>query len=137
MTGNIDGIKTLLESSTGQKADMFDFNKFLPISTFNDFVKAHGKDNEKLQRELDDFNRLMSSVQMSLNEKASQDDLRNFETIFGSKLEETKIFFSRRYPDKLDVNKTFKYLETQIKQLIEMCSKKSEKADSWLISVII
>ena len=40
----------------------------------------------------------------------------------------------KKFADKIDTNKTFKYLDSQIKYLTEVFIKKSDRNDNWLIA---
>ena len=41
---------------------------------------------------------------------------------------------SKRYADKIDTSKSIKYLDTQIKHIIEVYIKKMDKGESWLLA---
>ena len=52
-----------------------------------------------------------------------------------NRLEDIKIGISKKFADKNETNKTIKYLDSQIKHIIDYFIKKSEKpGDSWLIA---
>ena len=51
-----------------------------------------------------------------------------------SKMEDLKISFAKRFADKNEVNRVTKYLDQQIKNIIQIYIKKIEKGDNWLLS---
>ena len=51
-----------------------------------------------------------------------------------SKLEELKLYCNRRFADKVDTSKSIKYLDAQIKHIVDVYIKRMEKGDNWLLA---
>lgn len=49
-------------------------------------------------------------------------------------IDELKAFAIKKFADKFETSKNFKFIETKIKMVMELVTKKSEKADSWLLA---
>jgi hypothetical protein len=60
--------------------------------------------------------------------------MKNLEEILLSKVEELKINSHRKFAEKNDTQKNIKYLDTQIKYIIDVYIKKMEKGDNWLLA---
>ena len=50
------------------------------------------------------------------------------------KLEENRLLNIKKFSDKNDTSKNIKFLDTQIKHIIDVYIKKIEKGDNWLIA---
>ena len=49
-------------------------------------------------------------------------------------MDEIKVITVKKFADKTEVSKNIRYLDTQIKHIMEMFSKKNDKGDNWLIA---
>ncbi len=65
---------------------------------------------------------------------ASENDLRNMEQSFISLLEELKIYFTKKYLDKNEAQKSLKLIELQLKQIIETGTFNNRDSDNWLLA---
>ena len=121
-------------SIPGVQGTIFDQTKYLEVASFNDFLKAYQKDQNRIKGELDDLRKLIRDLSEILKTKASEEDMRNFETLINSKLEELKLYCNRRFADKVDTSKSIKYLDAQIKHIVDVYIKRMEKGDNWLLA---
>ena len=69
-----------------------------------------------------------------LKNKATFKDLKNLEDTLMSKLEELKLSSIKQFADKIDITKTIKYLEQQIKQVVDSNTSRGNKNESWLLA---
>lgn len=111
-----------------------DNTKSLDVNSFNEFKKTIKKDLELLGELRDDVTKKMEVIASSIKSKASEEDLRNLEEIFFGKLEEFKINSNRKFADKTETVKNIKYLDAQIKYIIDTYIRRMEKGDNWLIA---
>ena len=121
-------------SIPGVQGTIFDQTKYLEVASFNDFLKTYQKDQNRIKGELDDLRKLVRDLSEILKTKASEEDMRNFETLINSKLEELKLYCNRRFADKVDTSKSIKYLDAQIKHVVDVYIKRMEKGDNWLLA---
>jgi hypothetical protein len=128
-------MKEALEVLSGMKQEnIIDVTQFVENLAFQDYVKRHNKDKEKIERNIDELRRLFKDILEAFNKKADEKDLRNFELLLNNKLEELKLMSGKKFADKIDTGKTLKYLDSQIKYLSEIYSKKNDRSDNWLIA---
>ena len=122
------------DGSLNNKSSLVDTTKFLEINSFNEFLRAYTKDKDRVDRDIDDLRRYLDELAEILKTKASEEDLKNLEGVLNGKIDELKILCNKRYADKIDTSKSIKYLDTQIKHIIEVYIKKMDKGDSWLLA---
>ena len=135
VNATVIAFKAALEALSGIKNEnIFDPTRYIDIATFNDFIKAYHKDVEKIEKNIEDVRRLISELASVLKTKASGEDMHTFEGLIHNKLDEMKLFCGRKFSDKIEVNKNFKYIDAQIKHLTTVIMKKNEKNDPWLIA---
>ena len=65
---------------------------------------------------------------------ASENDLRNMEQSFINLLEELKLFFTKKFMDKNEAQKSIKLIELQLKQIIETGIINNKDAENWLLA---
>ncbi|MCQ2819871.1 MAG: hypothetical protein MJ252_21610 [archaeon] len=120
--------------SSGGKSLICDFTKFLEISAFHDFIKRYERDYEKLRKEIDEIKRYLSECTNAVKTKAEEEDFRNLEASVNAKIEEIRLGCNRKYADKADTSKSIKYLDAQLKHIIEVYIKRQDKSDNWLLA---
>ena len=81
---------------------------------------------EGIQRNIDD-------ILERLKHTPTEDDFTQFQNLLKAMLEDLRLSCSKRYADKIDVQKSFRYLETQIKSVIENNYKRNE-GETWLLA---
>ena len=135
VTASIIAFKASLEALSGVKNEsIFDPTRYLDVASFNEFIKAHKKDIEKVDRTIDDVRRLITDMAEIIKTKASGEDMKTFENLMNNKLGELKLLWTRKFADKVDTNKNFKYVDTQIKHITQIVMKKNDKNESWLLA---
>ena len=135
VTSNVIAFKAALEALSGVKNEnIFDPTRYLDVNSFNDFIKSYKKDLEKIDRNIDDVRRLIANMTEVIKTKVNAEDMKSFENLMNNKLEEIKLLFTRKFADKIDTSKNFKYLDAQIKHITHICMKRNDKNESWLIA---
>ncbi len=110
------------------------FDDYVEISIFNEFITEQSKFAEKLKKDFDVYKHFYDEIIETLKKAASIQDLKNLEDYFTDLLNEFKDKVYKLFPKKSDMNKNFKSLELQIKEIYEYLNKKDEQADKWLIA---
>jgi chromosome segregation ATPase len=110
------------------------FDDYVEISIFNEFIKEQTKFSEKLKKDFEKYRNFYDEIIETLKKAASVQDLKNLEEYFVDLLEEIKDKTSKLYPKKSDVNKSFKSVELQIKQIYEFLNKRDEQGDNWMLA---
>ena len=134
LSGSVISMQSSLENLTVLKQDnQIDLTNYLDQDSFNEFVKNNNKDKKIFERNFDEFRRILTDLSEIVKTKAGEEDLKSFETIFINKLEELKINCGKKFADKIDTSKNFKYLDAEIKYINEFFLKK-DKNNNWLIA---
>ena len=126
---NIDDVNT-----SNIKPVQIDTGNYVQLKIFNEFknfsikeFENHGNKLESLQNQIDEIN-------VILKLKAFDKDMKKQEEFLLAKLEELKIACNKKFADKNETAKSLKYLELQIKSLLELSGKKIDKGDNWLLA---
>ena len=109
-------------------------NDFVEISVFNEYIKEQTKFSEKIKKDLDSYRHFYDEIIETLKKAASVQDLKSLEEYLLDLFDEFKDRINRIYPKKSELNKNFKAIELQIKQLYEYIIKKDENSDNWLLA---
>lgn len=117
-----------------QKRTIADLTKFMEISVFNDFVKSFNREIEHIRLDIEDSIRKVNSFESDIKLKASNEDLSNVEAFLVKKIDDLKSFSSHKFADRIKTDKKFKLTELEIKYVLEIASKPSDKGDNWLIA---
>ena len=135
LSGSVISMQNVLETLTGMKQDnSVETTNYLELESFNEFIKMYNKDKKFFERNIDEFRRIFTDFSEVIKSKASDEDLKNFESIVINKIEEIKINCGKKFADKIDTNKSLKYLDAQIRYMSEIFMKKGEKNDNWLLA---
>ena len=113
---------------------IFDENKYVELATFNEFLKSYDNDKSKTKFQIEELRRYLNELNEIVKTKASEEDMRNFEALINSKIEELRLLCNKKFADKIDTSKSLKYLDAQIKHIIDVYIKRMEKGDNWLLA---
>ena len=127
--------RTLLDELIGKQQEfVFDSSKYLEISAFNKLLTSIQKEKDKQEQNFKDIHKLLKNMSEVMKTKSSSEDMKAYEEILNNKLEELKIYSIRRFADKIDNNRNIKFLDSQIRHIIDVYIKKMSKPESWLIA---
>ena len=102
LSATVLAMKEALETLSGMKQDnMIDFSQFVDNLAFQDYVKRHNKEKDKLEKNIDELRRLFKDILEGYNKKADEKDLRNFELLLNNKLDEFKLMSGKKFADKM------------------------------------
>ena len=107
---------------------------FVEISVFNEYIREQTKFSEKIKKDFDSFKHFYDEIIDTLKKAASVQDLKSLEEYFLDLFDEFKDKCNKYYPKKSEINKNFKSIELQIKQIYEYLMKKDENSDNWLLA---
>ena len=124
------------------KSPSLDSSRYVESHVFNDFSKHIKKELQEINSKYLENKTLIDEILELIRIKATYDDLKALEgrVLFNlidfliSKLEEFKIGNVRKFADKIEVSKNIRYLDTQIKHILDVYIKKMDKGDNWLIA---
>jgi hypothetical protein len=112
----------------------FDNSKYVETSTFQDFKIHMNKDLESINLAIKELRHLIDEILAQLKNKIGEKELRTIEEYLLTRIEELKSASNKKFADKNETAKNFKYLDQQIKQIIEVYIKKADKGDNWLLA---
>ena len=107
---------------------------FLDKKIFESFKSQITKEFSNINVNFIHTRKLLDEIIEAMKEKVSYQDLKLFEKNFEAKLENIQLNCYKKFPEKTDTIKNFKYLETQIKTIFEILQKRAGDNDSWLIA---
>ena len=135
LTSNIISLRAQVEDLIKkEKEKIIDLSKYLDKYSFNKYLKSLQPEKIKLDANFEELRNLINNISNSLTNKCNAEDLKIFEDIMNSKFEEFKLVNIRKFADKIDTNRSMKYLDSQIRHIIEVYIKRMDKNDSWLIA---
>ena len=127
--------RTVLDELIKKQQDyIFDSSKYVELVTFNKFILSLQKEKEKNEQNIKDINKLLNNMAETIKTKSSSEDMKIFEEIINNKLEELKLYSIKRFTDKIENNRNIKFLDSQIRHIIDVYIKKLNKPESWLIA---
>jgi hypothetical protein len=123
-----------IENTTMQKSSPLDNSKYLECNIFFEFQKSYIREYDKINRFAEELKRTIDDIIGALKTKSGEKDMKNLEEYLGGRMEELKLNSNKKFADKTETTKNIKYLDTQIKHIIDVYIRKAEKGDNWLIA---
>ena len=122
-------------TSFSEKPDIsIDLLKYLEKTEYINNKNDVNNKFEKVRLAIENLGRNLENILNSLSHTVNEYDLINFQGVIKTTLDELKLIFNKKFADKIETNKTLKYLETQLKSVMEFSNKKVEGADNWLLA---
>ena len=109
-----------------------DLSKFLEKTEYNINKKDVNNKFEKVRLAIENLGRNLENILDTLGHTVNDQDFINYQGVIKNTIDELKISLNKKYADKSETNKSLKYLETQIKTILE--TKKMDGADNWLLA---
>ena len=110
----------------------YDLKSYLEKVEYNENKKEVNNKFEKVRLAIENLGRNLENILNTLSHTVNEKELVNYQGIVKNTIDELKLFINKRYADKIETNKSLKYLETQIKSFLE--AKKGDGADNWLLA---
>ena len=117
-----------------QQDILIDASKYLDLGNFEKFLLEFKKEKETNDNNFASMNKLLTEMAETIKSKTGVEDLKLFEQIIKNKLEELKLYSLRKLADKIETNRNIRYLDSQIRHIIDFYIKKSDKSESWLLA---
>ena len=128
-------LKNKIESEINEKTNINQkLNLFLETKTFDNYKNQLTKEFSNINVNFVHTRKLLDEIIENMKEKVMYNDLKIFEKALDAKLEAMQLSSYKKYAEKLDTLKSFKYLEQQIRNLYEIIHKKSGESEQWLIA---
>ena len=125
----------LLNKSDGPAINI-DFSQYVYKTDFEKHKKENEKEFNRIWEELERLKNLINQIFNILKTKANLSDLDDLKNFLLGKIEELALASVKKFADKNETTNNFKYLEDQIKKILEMLQsqKPSSDAETWLLA---
>ena len=111
-----------------------DLLKYVDKNEYNNNKKDVNNKFEKVRLAIENLGRNLENILSSLTHTVNEKDLINYQGVMKNTLDELKLSIIKRFADKIETNKSLKYLETQLKTVLETTNRKIDGADNWLLA---
>ena len=108
--------------------------KYVEIQRFEDFKSQIIKEFTSVNDNFTHLRRLVDSILDSLKNKPSYRDIKVLEEELLVKMEELKVATAKKFAERIETTKNFKYLDQQIKHILQVYITKDSKSDNWLLA---
>ena len=109
-------------------------DKYLEVQKFEDFKAQIIKEFSSVNDNFTHLRRLVDNILDSLKNKPSYRDIKALEEELTVKFEELKVASMKKFAEKIETTKNFKYLDQQIRHIMQVYIKKENKTDNWLLA---
>ena len=123
-----------LNQSNNSHAKFTGSDKYLEVEKFEDFKAQIIKEFSSVNDNFTHLRRLVDNILDSLKNKPSYTDIKALEEEITVKFEELKVASAKKFAEKIEATKNFKYLDQQIKHILQVYIKKENKSDNWLLA---
>ena len=100
---------------------------------FGELEKKLNKNLEYEKENLSEIKRQLDDLIVSITHKISEREIKILEEYLLGRIEDQKINNVKKFADKMEIQKSVKNLDTQIKFIFELINKK-ERGDNWLLA---
>ena len=113
-----------------------DFSKYVTKIDFDKHKKENDEEFKKIWDEIEKLKALINQIFDILKTKANLSDLEDLKNFLLGKIDELAYACNKKFADKNEVANNFKYLEDQIKKILDMLAKKdsANEAENWLLA---
>ena len=122
-----------IRKNTGSNSND-DKYRFLEYKIFDEFKAQIVKEFNNINENFVNSRKLLDELIDSVRNRTSFKDLKALEDAVMSKMEDLKIASGKKFADRNEVNRTIKYLDQQIRNIVQVYIKKIEKGDNWLLA---
>ena len=136
LTNQVNNLKSNEDSKNNSNNNIkqaAESQKYLELQAFLEFKAFFLPEINGIVRRCDEFGRLIDDILNSLDSKTSIKDFKLFEESIRIKLDDIRSASAKRFADKQEMNNKYKYLDAQIKGILEG-QKTKEKGDNWLLA---
>jgi len=133
----IDSLFSQLMNKSGDTPTInVDFSQYVYKSDFEKHKKESENEFAKIWEEIEKLKNLIDQLFNALKTKANLSDLEDLKNYLLGKIEELALASMKKFADKNETTNNFKYLEDQIKKILEMLQsqKPGSDAETWLLA---
>ena len=123
-----------INQSSNSNTQFTGSDKYLEAQKFEDFKTQIIKEFSSVNDNFTHLRRLVDNILDSLKNKPSYRDIKALEEEITLKFEEIKVATAKKFAEKIETTKNFKYLDQQIKHILQVYIRKDNKSDNWLLA---
>ena len=123
-----------INQSSNSRTQFSGSDKYLEVIKYEDFKAQIIKEFSSVNDNFTHLRRLVDNILDSLKNKPSYRDIKVLEEELTAKLEELKVASAKKFAEKIESTKNFKYLDQQIRHIMQVYIKKENKTDNWLLA---
>ena len=131
---NYQILNNKLNINNKNKTSITSNDKYLETQIFENFKNQIIKEFSSVNDNFTHLRKLVDNILESLKNKPSYRDIKALEDEFLLKYEELKIASSKKFAERIETTKNFKYLDTQIKNILQIYIKKEKRSENWLLA---
>ena len=131
---NYQLLSNKLNINSKNKTSVTSNDKYLETQIFDNFKSQIIKEFSSVNDNFTHLRRLVDNILESLKNKASYRDIKALEEELNLKYEELKVASNKKFAERIETTKNFKYLDTQIKNILQIYIKKEKRSENWLLA---
>ena len=108
--------------------------KLLEIKVFEEFKTQIIKEFTNVNDNFTQIRKIIDDIKNVIKTKSSFKDIKLFEEELTAKMEDLRLSCTKKFADRVETYKNIKYLDQQIKHLVQVYIKKIDKNDNWLLA---
>ena len=124
------------DEGSSQPVINVDFSQYVSKGEFEKHKKENEQEFKKVWDEIEKLKELINKIFGILDKKANLSDLEDLKNYLLGKIDELAFACNKKFADKNETTNNFRYLEDQLKKILEMLAKKDSQneADNWLLA---
>ena len=132
---SFENLENKVNTNANNKILINENNKRLvEIKVFEDFKSQIIKEFKNVNENFTHMHKMIDEILNSLKNKASYKDLKTLEEEISVKFEDMKLSSTKKFAERVETIKNFKYLDQEIKHMIQVYIKRADKNENWLIA---
>ena len=131
---NYQILNNKLNVNTKNKTSIISTEKYLETQIFENFKNQIIKEFSSVNDNFTHLRRLVDNILEALKNKPSYRDIKALEEELLVKYEELKVASSKKFAERIETTKNFKYLDSQIKNILQIYIKKEKRSENWLLA---
>ena len=131
---NFQIMNTKLNTSNKNKVNITSYDKYLETQIFDNFKAQIIKEFSSVNENFTHIRKLVDNILEALKNKPAYRDIKALEEELILKYEELKVACSKKFAERIETTKNFKYLDAQIKNILQIYIKKEKRSENWLLA---
>ena len=119
------------DNSKNRNSTLLDLAKYVDNQKFMETTKNIYLRFDHLKTIMESLQRNIDDILERLKHTPTEDDFIQYQNLLKAMLEDLRLSCNKKYADKIDVQKSFRFIETQMKNLQENYKKEGE---TWLLA---